>query len=249
MIRFTALVLLLQAVTAHASYNTYDLENRLQYGYDANGNRRQLIDHNNRVTQYSYDELNRLRSINAPLAGQVVYGYYNNSQLRQIDWPNGTRSHYQYDGAERIASIQHQLAASSFAEAQYDYDLNGNRSQQIITQGTQSEQTSYDYDTADRLTQINEPNRSIDYTLDGVANRLTETITDNNQTTTQDKTYSYNSRDQLQQVQDAIGGALITYQYDNNGNQISKTDAPAPPTWSMAPETDCSPSPCQVPRQ
>ena len=225
MIRFTALVLLLQAVTAHASYNTYDLENRLQYGYDANGNRRQLIDHNNRVTQYSYDELNRLHSINAPLAGQVVYGYYNNSQLRQIDWPNGTRSHYQYDDAERIASIQHQLADSSFAEAQYDYDLNGNRSQQIITQGTQSEQTSYDYDTADRLTQINEPNRSIDYTLDGVANRITETITDNNQTTTQDKTYSYNSRDQLQQVQDAIGGELITYQYDNNGNQISKTDA------------------------
>ena len=82
------------------------------------------------------------------------------------------------------------------------------------------------YHTADRLTQINEPNRSIDYTLDGVANRLTETITDNNnQTTTQDKTYSYNSRDQLQQVQDAIGGALITYQYDNNGNQTQKTDA------------------------
>ena len=224
MIRFTALVLLLQAVTAHASYNTYDLENRLQYGYDANGNRRQLIDHNNRVTQYSYDELNRLRSINAPLAGQVVYDYYNNSQLRQIDWPNGIRSHYQYDGAERIASIQHQLAASSFAEAQYDYDLNGNRSQQIITQGTQTEQTSYDYDTADRLTQINEPNRSIEYILDGVANRLTETITDNNQTTTQDKTYSYNSRDQLEQVQDAISGALITYQYDADGNQISKTD-------------------------
>ena len=54
---------------------------------------------------------------------------------------------------------------------------------------------------------------------------LTETITDNNQTTTQNKTYSYNNRDQLQQVQDAIGGALITYQYDANGNQISKTDA------------------------
>ena len=199
--------------------------NTLQYAYDNNGNRKKLIDHNNRVTQYSYDELNRLRSINAPLAGQVVYGYYNNSQLRQIDWPNGIRSHYQYDGAERIASIQHQLAASSFAEAQYDYDLNGNRSQQIITQGTQSEQTSYDYDTADRLTDILEPNRSIEYTLDGVANRLTETISDNNQTTTQDKTYSYNSRDQLQQVQDAIGGALITYQYDNNGNQTQKTDA------------------------
>ena len=199
--------------------------NRLQYGYDANGNRKQLIDHNNRVTQYSYDELNRLQSINAPLAGQVVYGYYNNSQLRQIDWPNGIRSHYQYDGAERIASIQHQLAASSFAETQYDYDLNGNRSQQIITQGTQSEQTSYDYDTADRLTEILEPNRSISYTLDGVANRLTETITDNNQTTINDKSYSYNNRDQLQQVQDAIGGAMITYQYDNNGNQISKTDA------------------------
>ena len=104
------------------------------------------------------------------------------------------------------------------------------------------------YHTSGRLTQIIEPNRSIEYILDGVANRLTETITDNNQTTTQDKTYSYNSRDQLQQVQDAIGGALITYQYDNNGNQTQKTEA-APPTWSMAPETDCSPSPCQVLRQ
>ena len=89
------------------------------------------------------------------------------------------------------------------------------------------------YHTADRLTQINEPNRSISYTLDGVANRLTETITDNNQTTINDKTYSYNNRDQLQTVTDAISNSLTEYQYDNNslprtrsgGNQISKTDA------------------------
>ena len=37
------------------------------------------------------------------------------------------------------------------------------------------------YYTADRLTEILEPNRSIDYTLDGVANRSTEIITDDNQ--------------------------------------------------------------------
>jgi len=209
--------------------------NSLQYAYDANGNRRQLIDHNNRITQYSYDELNRLQSISAPLAGQVVYSYYNNSQLRQIEWPNGTRSNYQYDGAERIERIEHQLAGSSFAQAQYDYDLNGNRSQQIIIQGTQTEQTSYGYDAADRLTQILEPNRSISYTLDGSANRITELVTDNNQTTVNDKTYSYNSRDQLESVQDAITAELITYQYDNNGNQTQKTDSTGTTNMSYGP--------------
>ena len=37
------------------------------------------------------------------------------------------------------------------------------------------------YLIADHLFQSNVPNRSIDYTLDGVANRSTETITDDNQ--------------------------------------------------------------------
>lgn len=85
------------------------------------------------------------------------------------------------------------------------------------------------------MIQFQETNRSISYSLNGNANRITELVTDNNQTTLNDKTYSYNSRDQLESVQDAITAELITYQYDNNGNQTQKTDSTGTTNMSYGP--------------
>ena len=232
-----------QTRTSVQQYDSFDrLEiitdrygNQLQYGYDDNGNRRQLIDHQGRITQYIYDGLNRLASITAPLAGQVVYDYFNNNQLRQINWPNGTQSNYQYDGAERLQQIDHQLAGNPFASVSYQYDSNGNRAQQIITQATQSQTTQYDYDNADRLRQIIEPDRSIDYILDGTANRTNEAITDSNNQLIADKTYIYNDADQLTQVTDSITNEATTYSYDPNGNQTQKTDNTGTTNYSYGP--------------
>ncbi|NJS37387.1 MAG: RHS repeat-associated core domain-containing protein [Brachymonas sp.] len=61
------------------------------------------------------------------------------------------------------------------------------------------------------------------WTLDGVGNRLTETITNHNTNQqTSNKTYTYNARDQLTQMSDPPQQLVVDLSYDLNGNRIEK---------------------------
>ncbi|MBI3560523.1 MAG: RHS repeat protein, partial [Gammaproteobacteria bacterium] len=107
------------------------------------------------------------------------------------------------------------------------YDPNGNRTQQIEVNGGVAETTTYGFDSNDRLTQVTYPDKVTTYTFDGNANRLTEVTTVNNATTL-NKTYAYNNRNQLTGVTDNLNAAnSVTYTFDANGNQVSKTQGTA----------------------
>ncbi|MCP5017298.1 MAG: RHS repeat protein, partial [Ketobacter sp.] len=151
---------------------------------------------------HSYDALNRVTGVLVPGSGSTSYGY---GLLQTISYPNGTSADYTYDASNRVATIEnrHNTAAlvSSFS---YSYDGNGNRVEQIETQGGQApETTTYAYDGADRLTQVSYPEKVTSYTYDGAGNRLTETETDpGGGSVLADKVYAYNSRNQLTGVED-----------------------------------------------
>ncbi|MBZ2190589.1 RHS repeat-associated core domain-containing protein, partial [Alcanivorax sp. JB21] len=89
----------------------------------------------------------------------------------------------------------------------YQYDGNGNRTQQTEHNGFGEEITTYTYDAA--------------------WNRVTETVTDlASDELLSNKTLAYNSRHQLTDISDSIEPAHnATFGYDANGNQISKVQS------------------------
>ncbi|MBZ2190603.1 RHS repeat protein, partial [Alcanivorax sp. JB21] len=64
------------------------------------------------------------------------------------------------------------------ARYSYQYDGNGNRTQQTEHNGFGEEITTYTYDAADRLQAVHYPDKAEAYTFDAAWNRVTETVTD-----------------------------------------------------------------------
>ncbi|MGH8222156.1 MAG: hypothetical protein ACREQZ_04205, partial [Woeseiaceae bacterium] len=124
------------------------------------------------------------------------------------------------------SGVDCEIASCDFVSSyDYNYDRNGNRAQQIELNGATPETTTYDYDDADRLTQVAYPDKTVDYTLDGVGNRTNEVTTDTaTSTVTSSKLFVYNDRDWLTSIADSANAANdATYAYDLNGNQVART--------------------------
>ncbi|MGE3298671.1 MAG: RHS repeat domain-containing protein, partial [Porticoccaceae bacterium] len=210
-----------------------------RYALDGNGNRVTVIDAANTTTQQTFDAQNRLLSSTTAGEGSTTTRWNKNGTLQSIDHGNGSTTRYQYDRAQRIQEITHTQNNATTLAFSYDYDQNGNRSQETRTQSAINGQagsiqtTSYAYDRDDRLIQTtvshqpsdtSTPDERSDWTLDAVGNRLTETVTrlaDN--TTTSNKSYIYSDRDQLTLMTDSINQLSVEYSYDQNGNRVSRT--------------------------
>ncbi|MFO7604271.1 MAG: RHS domain-containing protein, partial [Gammaproteobacteria bacterium] len=81
----------------------------------------------------------------------------------------------------------------------------------ITTRLTEHGVTTYDYDLLDRLTRVDNPTLADEaFTYDDVGNRLTSSDTTG--------AWQYNGTNQL------LNDTLHTYQYDDNGSQVKKTN-------------------------
>jgi len=93
----------------------------MTFVYDAAGNRSQRTDYNGAVTNYSYDELNRLTTISYPDTTSATYGYDVLSRLTAATNPNGTVT-IGYDNRSRVSSV-----TDVFGQVvSYSYDANSN---------------------------------------------------------------------------------------------------------------------------
>ena len=206
---------------------TDQFDNTLQYQYDANGNRTALLDHDQKTTRYSYDELNRLIQVQVPGMATFNTTYQSGTGLiNTLSNTTGGSSAYGYDKADRIISIDHTQTGGPIASVGYDYDDNGNRTEQRLTNGdltnNSEEITNYTYDTSDRLTQVTYPQQVNTYVIDAVGNRTQETIDNAVAMTTTVRDFTYNNRDQLIELNDSEAGLTI-YTFDESGNRTSKT--------------------------
>lgn len=195
------------------------------YGYDANGNRETVTDPDGLVTTYTYDALNRVDTV-TNAQGVTDYDYDRSSLKTKVTYPNGTEAAWTYDDAGRIETIENRQSGAVVSSYSYIYDDNGNRTQQTEVNGGAAEVTTYDFDNLDRLEQVTYPDKTTTYTYDAAYNRETETTREGTETT-EDKTYSYNNRNQVTSITDSISGEQIQYDYDANGNRTQKTVIPA----------------------
>jgi RHS repeat-associated protein len=198
--------------------------NRASIG-DANGNRKTVTDPDGLVTTYDYDALNRVGTV-TNAQGVTEYAYDRSSLKTGVNYPNGTRAEWTYDAAGRVETIENRQSGAVVSSYEYDYDRNGNRTRQVEVNGAGEEITTYDFDNLDRLKQVTYPDKTTAYTYDAAYNRKTETTTAGGETA-EDKTYSYNKRNQVEAITDSVSGEQIEYAYDNNGNRTQKTVTPA----------------------
>ncbi|MBK8287037.1 MAG: hypothetical protein IPK97_20425 [Ahniella sp.] len=148
------------------------------------------------------------------------------------------QTRYGYDEAKRIKLIEHLRGGAAFLTLSYEYDANGNREEErriesgLPGQGSRTILSVYGFDDDDRLTDVTVTHTPADpqvpdtrtvWTLDGVGNRRSETVTNlSNSQVLNQKVYDYNARDQLTEVADSITGTTVRFGYDANGNRTSR---------------------------
>ena len=100
--------------------DTADLET--VYAYDGSGNLKSVTDANNNVTEYLYDQFNRLWQVIQPGNVTTVYGYDIHGNLASVDRAEGHVTLYSYDDMGRLVETD----SPDTGNCLYSYDAAGN---------------------------------------------------------------------------------------------------------------------------
>jgi RHS repeat-associated protein len=190
----------------------------MSFEYDAVGNKTKRTDYTGLVTNYIYDNLNRLTSIDYvnQSSDNAVYAYDDLSRLVSAINYAGTVS-FAYDSRGRLTSSTDVYNKT----VEYDYDANGNRTSMDLDGTLHS---SYSYDVANRLTTLtDEDNQNFTFAYD-IANKLISKTLPNGVTTG----YGYDGMSRLTRLKDETSSTVLfdrQYSY-NTANQISQIAEP-----------------------
>lgn len=215
------------------------------YAYYPDGKIQSITRANGTVTEYGYDEADRITGIQhrrgASTFLSLAYGYdaNGNRDTETETGEAGTRSlDYDYDAADRLTDLEDQDSTAPGPRAtQYGLDEVGNRSTERITetvldaQGqpvTRTINRSYSYDDTHWLTQIDsdhpdDPDQSFTYDANGNTTRITRTTG----TAVVEDVLDYDLRDRLVKSARGPPGQLQTtgsYDYDYRNLRIRHAD-------------------------
>jgi RHS repeat-associated protein len=205
---------------------------------------------------YQYDSQNRLSSVvdaNLSSGSQATsYTYDSASNVGTVTLPNGVTSTFTYDTQNRVTGLSSTL--SSTAQAEYDYTrgYTGDLTDASEKHGGTTDRTvHWNFDNIYRLTSetiASAPSGhdgSVDYSLDPVGNRLSDTSSitgitagtwtfnaddevsgesydqNGNVTAADGKTFTYDSESHLMTMSGSSSSATMVY--DGDGNRVAKT--------------------------
>jgi RHS repeat-associated protein len=206
------------------------------YQYDAAGNRTKLTTQN-QVIDYTFDELNRLKTVKPSTSSVPIatYAYDGVGNRESVTHDNGIVTTYGYNRRTRLTSIQHTLGATLLLGVAYTLDASGLRTG-ITETGQIDRQVAYTYDGVNRLTnetvvQLGNDRRT-SWTYDRTGNRLTQTKSvgpASSPTGTATTAYVYDANDRLETETLTLSGTVpgatagtTTYTYDAAGNTTKK---------------------------
>ncbi len=196
---------------------------RIEYEYDAAGNRTKVITPSGSVT-YTYDEQNRLKTVTSS-QGITTYFYDAVGNLERTQLPNGVVETREYDEQNRLKLLKYVKDGVVISSFDYSLDLVGHR--RVVTEQN-GRQVNYEYDDLYRLTletifnSSGEVERTIEYIYDKVGNRLNK-----NDSVEGVTTYTYDNNDRLLREELLLNNVLvktIEYRYDANGNTTRKIE-------------------------
>jgi len=136
------------------------------YAYDANGNITSCLEttpSGAKTTSYTYDKLNRLKSVAYPdERGTVTYEYDPAGNRTKMITPQGT-TNYKYNADNRLIRAGKEI---------FFYDKSGNLIKKVSAQKT----ATYVYDYDNRLIRYQDNTSTVEYGYDGDGNRVSKTV-------------------------------------------------------------------------
>jgi RHS repeat-associated protein len=190
------------------------LGNEREYGYDKVGNRVSLLDANEKITLFGYDELNRLELIDYPDSDpDVTFDYDALGRRKNMNDGFPVDTHWEYNNLDLPKLITDPFGA----EVSYDYDALGNRA--ALSYGNGSQSYTYQYNALNQLDTVTGsglPN-PVSYEYDPVG-RLKKVLRPNGV----DTVYNYFDNGWLQNIthsSETTTLASYQYQYYMNGNR------------------------------
>jgi len=183
--------------------------------YDELGRKTSVTDPNSKVMAYSYDDLGRLLSVTDPMGEVIAYEYDQSDNLTRMttrvrdsggQYVNRVTTYVYDELNRRTAVVLPDLEGAGPASSSFTYDPSGNQATRTDGKG---QTTNYDYDSRNRLTQVQYPSGAeVSYTYDAVGNALT--MKDSLGTTV----YQYNALGRLTSETDPFG-RTVRYSYDD----------------------------------
>ncbi|MFF2909419.1 polymorphic toxin-type HINT domain-containing protein [Paenibacillus sp. NPDC057934] len=186
--------------------------------YDANGNRKKMVDPFGETIDYSYDGMNRLVTI-APGGSNTTpiasYTYYRNSLPNLVSKINGVESKSKYTGLD-LTQLEQSNKGLRLNLYQYTYDLNKN----IQTRTTNNVSDSYKYDELDRISSST-GSSNLAYSYDKRGNRVS-LEGDSTFGELKDTEYTYDKQNRLTRVNSE--GSAVQYRYNGNGLLVEREE-------------------------
>ena len=192
---------------------------QVAYEYFPDGLKKTVTNPNGTTSTYDYDAADRMTEIAHTGPSGVVSAYHyfydpNSNRERQVETNAGRTetTEYTYDFVNRLKTVTYPDKA-----VEYEYDLAGNRIQEVTT-GAEASDKTFHYDAINRLEKITD-------TASGAA--LSRYAYDPNGNTTEKTaggvttTFHFDIRDQLGEVRQG-SSVLGRYGYDYDGRRILK---------------------------
>jgi YD repeat-containing protein len=121
-----------------------------EYGYDPNNNLTSQRDPLDRLTQHSFDALDRLQQTIDPILGEIDFAYDPQDNLVSVSDPRDVTTSYTYNGFDELS----RLISPDTGVTDYDYDPAGNLIERTDARGVTAQ---YSHDAANRLSEIAYP--------------------------------------------------------------------------------------------
>ncbi|MDP4144966.1 MAG: right-handed parallel beta-helix repeat-containing protein, partial [Bacillota bacterium] len=190
-------------------------------GVDAGCTEEKDTDAKGNVILKIYDKAGRLQKVIAD-GNTTTYNYYDNGNLQSVVYQGGANEQYTYYSNNLLKTLTDSNSDGTLIDKYaYTYDGAKNMLSKADSKGT----TNYTYDVLNRLYTVTDPSGSVTvYTYDASGNRATATTVNGVDTTL--ISYDNNDQNRLMGTETKVNNITtekVSYNYDNNGNQLTET--------------------------
>lgn len=162
------------------------------------------------LTDYSYDNRDRLSSVTTPAGFTKLFTYYDNDLVETITDANNVTATLGYDDHNRLQTRDY---PGDDEDVSYTYHQNGALASVFRTHAESTTKTSFIYNDLNLVSTVTDPfGRTVSYGYDN-AGHLTSINYPGGFTVS----YTYDDNERLKTVT-ADGSLLVTYFYDADGN-------------------------------